>query len=99
MKESAEKHQSAAALLPMYGDHCSGMAQVLVWTALEMEGLGANLQHVGCFPAVEPKVKEFCEVPEDYKLKAHINYGDKAQEHPEKPEKLPFSETVKVISG
>lgn len=69
------------------------MAQFLVWTALELEGLGANLQHMQGIPPVEAALKQFCNVPEDYSLKAHLNYGDKAQPHPEAPSKLAFTET------
>ena len=81
----------------MYGQHSAGMAQIMVWTALELEGLGANLQHVGALPDVEDAVKKFCNVPEDYALTAHLNYGDKAQDHPPMPEKLPFGETINVM--
>jgi predicted oxidoreductase (fatty acid repression mutant protein) len=74
------------------------MAQILVWTALELEGLGANLQHLQAIPPVEAEIKKFLGVPSDYSLKAHLNYGDEAQPHPEVPEKLPLSETLKVVS-
>ncbi|KAJ0275991.1 hypothetical protein Brms1b_007735 [Colletotrichum noveboracense] len=90
--KGAESHKSAAQMFPQYGDHASGMAQMLLWTALELEGLGANLKHMQSIPQVEVALKEFCGVPEDYSLKAHINYGDKAQPHPEIPLKMPFSE-------
>jgi predicted oxidoreductase (fatty acid repression mutant protein) len=85
-------------MFPEFSDHANGMHQILVWTALELEGLGANLQHLQAIPPVEQAIKKFCGVPEDYKLKAHMNYGDEAAEHPEKPEKLPFNETLRVIS-
>lgn len=85
-------------MFPEFSDHANGMHQILVWTALELEGLGANLQHLNAIPPVEAAIKKFCGVPDNYKLKAHMNYGDEAAEHPAKPEKLPFSETLKVIS-
>ena len=97
IQESGEKHQSAANLFPMYADHSSGMAQIMVWTALELEGLGANLQHIGALPDVENEVTKFCGVPEDYNLKAHLNFGDKGQDHPPKPEKLSLSETLQIM--
>lgn len=74
-----------------------GMHQILVWTALELEGLGANLQHFQSMPPAEAAIKKFCGVPDDYSLKAHLNFGDEAQPHPEVPKKLPFSETLKII--
>ena len=97
VREAAEKHKSAAHMFAEFSDHANGMNQIMVWTALELEGLGANLQHLNAIPAVEAAIKEFCGVPYDYKLKAHMNYGDEAQPHPEKPSKLPFSETLKVL--
>lgn len=80
-----------------FSEHANGMNQILVWTALELEGVGANLQHFNAIPGVEDAVKKFCQVPDDYKLRAHLNYGDKLQEHPAVPAKLPLSETFKQL--
>ncbi|UPL00985.1 hypothetical protein LCI18_011919 [Fusarium solani-melongenae] len=97
IKSSQETHQSAAHMFPQFADHASGMAQILVWTALELEGFGANLQHMGAIPPVEAALKKFLEVPDDYSLKANLNFGELAQPHPEVPEKLPLSKTLKII--
>ncbi|RMJ15064.1 hypothetical protein BHE90_004841 [Fusarium euwallaceae] len=97
IKSSQETHQSAAHMFPQFADHASGMAQILVWTALELEGFGANLQHMGAIPPVEAALKKFLEVPDDYSLKANLNFGELAQPHPEVPEKLPLSETLKIV--
>ena len=97
IKEAGEKHKSAAHMFAQFGEHANGMAQIFVWTALELEGLGANLQHLQAIPPVEAAIRKFCGVTEDYSLKAHINYGDEPGEHPPVPEKLPISETLKVI--
>ncbi|KAF4444514.1 nitroreductase family protein [Fusarium austroafricanum] len=98
-QQGAEKHKSAAPLFPQYGGHASGMAQILVWTALELEGVGANLQHMQSMAPVEAAMamKKFCQVPEDYSLKAHINYGDNAQPHPDVPVKLEFEDVFNKI--
>ncbi len=84
-------------MFEQWADHASGIAQILVWTALEIEGLGANLQHMGAIPPVETAVRKFLNIPDDYKLKANLNFGDKAQPHPEIPAKLPVSETLTVF--
>ncbi|KAG5979460.1 hypothetical protein E4U55_005152 [Claviceps digitariae] len=97
IKQAGEIHKSAAHMFGEFSEHANGMHQILVWTALELEGLGANLQHLNAIPHVEDAIKNFCQVPEDYKLKAHMNYGDEAQEHPPVPAKLPLSETLKVL--
>ncbi|KAL7916762.1 Nitroreductase-like protein [Trichoderma velutinum] len=99
IKEAGAKHASGAHMFPQFADHSTGMAQILVWTALELEGLGANLQHLQAIPPVEAVIKSYLGVPADYSLKAHLNYGDLAQPHPDAvPEKLPLSETLKVVA-
>lgn len=84
-------------MLPQWSEHATGMAQILMWTALEIEGLGASLQHMNAFPPVEAALKKLCGVPEDYQLRAHIVYGDHPGNHPEKPAKTPLSETLNVL--
>lgn len=96
--EAGKTHASAAHMFDEFSLHSSGMAQILVWSALELEGLGANLQHLNAIPPVEEAIKKFLAVPVDWKLRAHMNYGDLAQPQPEVPKKLPFSETLKVVS-
>jgi uncharacterized protein len=84
-------------MIPEWAEHANGMHQILVWTALELEGLGANLQHFNGWPGVTEAMRQYCGVPDEYRLRAHINYGDEAAEHPPKPEKLPFSESINVL--
>ena len=95
--EAQTKNKSAAAIFPQWSDNAQGMAQILMWTALEIEGLGASLQHMNAFPSVEAAIKKFCDVPEDYSLVAHIVYGDHPGNHPEKPAKLPLEETLRTL--
>lgn len=97
IKEAQGIHQAAAHMFNQFADHASGMAQILVWTALELEGFGANLQHMGAIPPVEAAIKKFLQVPDDYSLKANMNFGEEAQPHPEVPEKLPVSQTLVVV--
>ncbi|RFU26258.1 hypothetical protein B7463_g10082, partial [Scytalidium lignicola] len=97
IKESQETHKAAAHMFDQFADHASGMSQILVWTALEIEGFGANLQHMAAIPPVEAVIKKFAGVPDDYSLKANLNFGEPAQPHPENPAKLPASETLKII--
>ncbi|KIM98476.1 hypothetical protein OIDMADRAFT_167278 [Oidiodendron maius Zn] len=97
VKESQETHKAAAHMFEQFSEHASGMAQIYVWTALELEGFGANLQHLASIPPVEAAIKKFAGVPDDYSLKANMNFGEPAQPHPEVPAKLPTSETLKII--
>ncbi|KAL4865183.1 hypothetical protein BDV12DRAFT_155056 [Aspergillus spectabilis] len=96
-KHAAETHKATAHMFGEWGDHAQGIHQILVWTALELEGVGANLQHMNGIPPVEAAIKKFAGVPEDYKLKAHLNYGDEKAPHPEKPAKLPIGETLTIL--
>ncbi|RFU79756.1 nitroreductase [Trichoderma arundinaceum] len=98
IKESQKAHKASAHMFEQWADHATGMAQILVWTALEIEGFGANLQHIGAIPPVEVALRKFLDVPDDYKLKANLNFGEKAQPHPEVPAKLPIKETLTVFS-
>ncbi|KAF4966330.1 hypothetical protein FSARC_5958 [Fusarium sarcochroum] len=97
IKESQESHKSAAHLFESFADHSGGMAQILVWTALELEGFGASLQHTGASPPVEAALKKFLGVPDDYSFQANIVFGEPAQPFPDVPEKLPIEETLTVL--
>ncbi|KAJ6134465.1 hypothetical protein N7523_000787 [Penicillium sp. IBT 18751x] len=96
-QEAAETHKATGHMFAEWGDHSQGIHQILVWTALELEGVGANLQHMNAIPPIEAAIKKFAGVPDDYTLKAHLNYGDEQAAHPEKPEKLPIDETLTIL--
>lgn len=96
-QNGAEKYKSSASMMPQYGDHSTDMAQLLIWTALELAGLGPNLQHLQSLPPVEAAMKKFCGVPEDYSLQAHISYGDEAKPHPDVPAKITFTEAFNKV--
>ncbi|KIW01596.1 uncharacterized protein PV09_07068 [Verruconis gallopava] len=99
IKEWQGNHQSVAGMFPQWGEHANGMLQVQVWTAIELEGLGANLQHMNSFPPVEAEIKKVFDIPESWSLRAHLNIGSETTPHPENPEKKPFSETLKVFKA
>ncbi|PWN34789.1 Nitroreductase [Meira miltonrushii] len=46
IKQLQESRPAIAKLFPQWSTHASGMAQLNTWTALEVAGYGANLQHV-----------------------------------------------------
>jgi predicted oxidoreductase (fatty acid repression mutant protein) len=73
------------------------MLQIQVWTAVELEGLGANLQHMNMFPPAEAALKKHFGLPESWSWKANLNIGGETAPHPTNPEKKPFSETIKVF--
>ena len=49
------------------------MTEFTVWTALEAEGLGANLQHYS--PLIDAKVASTWKIPEDWELNAQLVIG------------------------
>ncbi|KAK8052304.1 hypothetical protein PG993_003689 [Apiospora rasikravindrae] len=96
--ESGAAHPSAAHMFGQWSDHAHGMAHLLTWSALALEGLSGSLQHLNAMPPIEAVIKKFAGVPEEYSLKANLVFGEEAQEHPAgPPPKLPFSETLKVL--
>lgn len=69
------------------------MQQWLVWTSLELEGLGANLQHYN--PLIDQKVAETWNLPASWKLNAQLVFGGNGGEAVEKEFK-PIEERVRV---
>jgi predicted oxidoreductase (fatty acid repression mutant protein) len=49
------------------------MLQLVIWTALENEGLGASLQHYN--PIIDEEVKKEWSIPENWKLIAQMPFG------------------------
>ncbi|KAF2098146.1 Nitroreductase [Rhizodiscina lignyota] len=79
--------------MPQWSEHSSGMHQYAVWTALEAEGLGCNLQHYN--PLVDQRVQEEWKVPVDWSLKAQMVFG-KPVGPPRDKTALPVGERVFV---
>ena len=75
------------------------MCQVQIWTALELEGFGANLQHMAMIPVAEEAIRKEWNIPAEWSLKANMNFGGLAQDRPSRPAKLPTTETVRVYTS
>jgi len=69
------------------------MHQFAAWTALEAEGLGANLQHYNPLP--EQKASEIWNIPLEWSLTAQLVFGGVEEGA---REKLP-SKAVEDIAG
>ncbi|KAH7130785.1 Nitroreductase-like protein [Dendryphion nanum] len=84
---------------PEWEEHSSGMHQFIVWTALEEEGLGCNLQHYQ--PGIVPFVREKYGVPEDWKLKCQLVFGglQEGVERPVEKEKTWLEESLRVYGA
>lgn len=68
-----EKFAPYADKFPVWADQSVGMLQHTIWTALEAEGLGANLQHYN--PLVDARVAAEWKTPESWKLNAQLVFG------------------------
>lgn len=87
--EDQERVQEYEKKFPIYADkfqpwseHTSAMHQLVLWTAFDNEGLGANLQHYN--PVVDEEVQKTWNVPKTWALKAQLVFGGKAGEPKEK---------------
>lgn len=70
-----EKFALYADRFPTWAAHSDAMLQFSVWTALEAEGLGANLQHYN--PLIDNRVAAEWKVPASWKLQAQLVFGGK----------------------
>lgn len=67
---------------PVWSNQSSGMLQFTIWTALEMEGLGASLQHYN--PVIDDAVKVEWNIPDSWKLIAQMPFGKPVSQPGEK---------------
>ncbi|MGK0465740.1 nitroreductase family protein [Clostridium sp.] len=93
-----ESLQSEFALykdnFPVWSQQSSGMHQYVIWTALEMEGFGASLQHYN--ELIEADVKKEWSIPESWKLIAQMPFG-KPKSQPDEKQFKPLEERIVVF--
>ncbi len=58
---------------PIWSLEANGMMQFVVWTSLEIEGLGASLQHYN--PLIDEKVRQQWNVPSNWRLLGEMPFG------------------------
>ncbi|TLS49567.1 nitroreductase family protein [Paenibacillus antri] len=63
---------------PLWSLQSNGMLQYVVWTALELEGLGCSLQHYN--PLIDDEVRSAWNVPKEWKLIAQMPFGNPTQQ-------------------
>ncbi|OLN97455.1 putative nitroreductase HBN1-like protein 2 [Colletotrichum chlorophyti] len=91
-----EKFAVYADRFPVWANQSDAMLQFVLWTALEAEGLGANLQHYN--PLVDQQVAAEWKVPASWKLNAQLVFGGKTGEAGPKDFK-PIEEIFKSFSS
>ncbi|PEE81296.1 nitroreductase family protein [Bacillus toyonensis] len=92
VKSLQEKFAAYAENFPIWSHQASGMHQLVVWTGLEAEGLGASLQHYNSL--IDDEVKQEWNVPANWKLIAQMPFGNPTAAPGEK-EFQPLEERVK----
>ncbi|PTM59460.1 nitroreductase family protein [Desmospora activa] len=78
---------------PVWSEQSSGMLQFVVWTALELEGYGASLQHYN--PLIDDEVKKEWNIPAEWKLRAQMPFG-KPTAPPTDKDFQPLEERLKM---
>ncbi|KAL3424917.1 nitroreductase family protein [Phlyctema vagabunda] len=91
-----QKFAIYADRFPGWATQSDGMHQYAVWTALEAEGLGANLQHYN--PLIDAKVAAEWNVDPDWELSAQLVFGAPAGEAGEKTH-LPIEDRFKTYGA
>lgn len=79
---------------PVWSQQSSGMLQYAIWSALEIEGWGASLQHYN--PVIDHAVKTAWDIPDSWKLIAQMPFGKPIAGPPEKTFQ-PLSERMKLF--
>ena len=74
VKGLQEQFATYADNFPIWSNQSSAMHQLVVWTALEAEGLGASLQHYN--PLIDDEVKQEWNIPSNWKLIAQMPFGN-----------------------
>jgi uncharacterized protein len=79
---------------PVWSQQSSGMHQFVVWTSLEIEGLGASLQHYN--ELIEADIKKEWNIPSNWRLVAQMPFG-KPTSAPGEKQYQPLEERVKAF--
>lgn len=78
---------------PVWSQQSNGMLQYVIWTALELEGLGASLQHYN--ELIEADVRQAWNVPAHWKMIAQMPFG-KVMAPPQDKEFKPLEDRMKL---
>jgi predicted oxidoreductase (fatty acid repression mutant protein) len=79
---------------PVWAEQTSGMLQYIVWSSLEIEGLGASLQHYN--PLINEDVYKTWDIPSNWKFIAQMPFGNPTST-PDDKEFGPLDEKYKAF--
>ncbi|MFJ5761209.1 nitroreductase family protein [Neobacillus sp. NPDC093182] len=94
IKSLQEQFTLYADNFPIWSHQASGMHQLVVWSGLEAEGLGASLQHYN--PLIDDEVTNEWNIPSNWKLIAQMPFGNPTAQPGDKEFK-PIEERVKFF--
>jgi predicted oxidoreductase (fatty acid repression mutant protein) len=80
---------------PVWAQQSNGMHQYVIWTALELEGFGASLQHYT--ELIDADVKKEWNIPSSWKFIAQMPFG-KPTFQPDEKQYQPLEDRVKVFA-
>lgn len=83
IKQQEEAYPQYADKFGHWAEQTDAMHEFVLWTALEAEGFGANLQHYN--PIVNQKVTAQWGLPEDWELDAQLVFGVSESKKPSLP--------------
>ena len=89
-----ERFPGYADNFPIWAQQANGMLQFAVWTSLEAEGLGVNIQHYN--PLIDEEVKAQWDIPAEWQLIAEMPFGEVIASAGDK-EFLPLEQRMRVI--
>ncbi|KAK7906127.1 hypothetical protein LTR67_000853 [Exophiala xenobiotica] len=69
------KNPGIQHVIPEWSQHSNGMHQFIVWTALELEGLGCNAQHYNFMPDFVDQVRKSWSLPGTWDLHCQLVFG------------------------
>lgn len=81
---------------PFWSEQASGMLQFVIWTALELDGWGASLQHYN--PLIDAEVAKTWDIPTNWKLIAQMPFG-KPVAKPQDKDFGSVAERVRIYKG
>jgi len=90
----ADEFEAYKDNFPIWAEQANGMLQFAIWTQLEAEGLGVNLQHYN--PIIDAAVKKEFNIPDAWRLIAQMPFG-KPTALPGEKEFVPIEERVLVL--
>lgn len=82
VEELQKQYALYADNFPVWSEHSTGIAQFSVWSTLAQVQIGASLQHYN--PLIDEAVQQRWELPESWRLRAQMPFGNIVQPPGEK---------------